>query len=212
MSTWYWQKAGRSQPQGPIAANELRDLALSSRLGRNDLVWKEGMKEWVKASQLNGLFEAPSKRQRSAQVKSPSTRTTRTPNPRSNHIADTYATAKLGAVGLQYEGNPTYFSYRGRLRRTHYILQSLAFSILFGLIHIAVGENSLEAAVIMLTTAIVTAVLHSFSVVKRLHDLNLSGVFYWVCLIPLVNIIFWFFVLFVRGTRGGNNYGPDPRN
>ena len=58
---------------------------------------------------------------------------------------------------------------------------------------------------------IVTAILTSFPQVKRLHDLDLSGWYYWLGLIPLVNLIFGLYVMFGRGTIGPNKYGPDPR-
>lgn len=46
--------------------------------------------------------------------------------------------------------------------------------------------------------------------IKRLHDLNQSG---WLCLlncIPILNLFFGLYLIFARGTAGGNRYG-DPR-
>ncbi|MEJ2123511.1 MAG: DUF805 domain-containing protein [Alphaproteobacteria bacterium] len=45
---------------------------------------------------------------------------------------------------------------------------------------------------------------------KRLHDMGYTG---WLCvlgLIPLVNIIMLFWLGFVKGQEGPNEYGPDP--
>lgn len=47
--------------------------------------------------------------------------------------------------------------------------------------------------------------------VRRLHDMNMSGLLVIFALIPYINIIFFLSVLFIRGTRGKNQYGPDPR-
>ena len=46
--------------------------------------------------------------------------------------------------------------------------------------------------------------------VKRLHDLDKSGWYYLLVLVPLVNLILGLCLLFVPGTRGSNEYGPDP--
>ncbi len=46
--------------------------------------------------------------------------------------------------------------------------------------------------------------------VRRLHDLDKSGWWYWIALIPLIGgiiLIVWFAM---EGTRGANRYGPDP--
>lgn len=46
--------------------------------------------------------------------------------------------------------------------------------------------------------------------VRRLHDTNRSGWWYWIVLIPIVGwilLIVWFAT---KGTTGDNEYGPDP--
>lgn len=46
--------------------------------------------------------------------------------------------------------------------------------------------------------------------IRRLHDLNGSG--FWVILVfvPLVNIVFFLWLLIKKGTEGDNDYGADP--
>ena len=52
--SWYISVGGvRSGPHEP---NALRNLVASGRLGPSDLVWSEGMTEWVAASKIKGLF------------------------------------------------------------------------------------------------------------------------------------------------------------
>jgi hypothetical protein len=54
-----WQVARPGQPVGgPYAAHELRKLVASGELLPSDLVWKPGMRRWMPASQLTGLFDA----------------------------------------------------------------------------------------------------------------------------------------------------------
>ena len=51
---WYYSK--NNQQQGPVSAEQLKQLAASRRLQPTDLVWKEGMSQWTIASSINGLF------------------------------------------------------------------------------------------------------------------------------------------------------------
>ncbi len=53
--------------------------------------------------------------------------------------------------------------------------------------------------------------LPSISVtVRRLHDTNRSGWWYWLALIPLIGFIVLLVFLVGKGTDGDNDYGPDP--
>lgn len=55
--------------------------------------------------------------------------------------------------------------------------------------------------------------LPSISVtVRRLHDTNRSGWWYWLALIPLIGIIVLIVWWATEGTRGQNKYGDDPLN
>lgn len=51
---WYYTKNG--QPMDPVPLAELKRLASAGDLKPNDLVWKEGMPNWVKASTTKELF------------------------------------------------------------------------------------------------------------------------------------------------------------
>lgn len=46
---------------------------------------------------------------------------------------------------------------------------------------------------------------------QRLHDLDKSGALIPVMLIPVVNVLFLLVLIFKVGTKGDNQYGPDPR-
>ena len=53
--------------------------------------------------------------------------------------------------------------------------------------------------------------LPSISVqVRRLHDTNRSGGWYWLSLVPIIGIIIVFVWMVTKGTDGDNDYGPDP--
>src|SRR4051794_11848329 len=54
---WYYSRSGATI--GPVSAVELKRLASGGQLSPSDLVWKEGMPDWVAAEQLKGLFVVP---------------------------------------------------------------------------------------------------------------------------------------------------------
>jgi hypothetical protein len=54
---WYYVQQG--QRQGPVAEEELKQLASSGQLKPTDKVWKQGMAVWTEASQVDGLIPPP---------------------------------------------------------------------------------------------------------------------------------------------------------
>jgi TM2 domain-containing membrane protein YozV len=51
---WYYSVDG--DRQGPIASAELKKLAEAKTIKPDDLVWKDGMPDWVQAKTIKGLF------------------------------------------------------------------------------------------------------------------------------------------------------------
>ena len=54
---WHYINADHQQV-GPVTATELKALAANGAIQPHDFVWREGLTDWVKASQLKGLFSA----------------------------------------------------------------------------------------------------------------------------------------------------------
>jgi hypothetical protein len=52
----HWHYAKGSEKHGPITAAQLKELATTGQLAPDDLVWREDMQEWRKASTVKGLF------------------------------------------------------------------------------------------------------------------------------------------------------------
>ena len=46
--------------------------------------------------------------------------------------------------------------------------------------------------------------------IRRLHDLNKSGWLILIAIVPLIDIAFFIYLLACPGTRGNNDYGPEP--
>lgn len=51
---WHYSKGG--ERHGPVSSEQLKQLAASGQIQPTDLVWRDGMAEWQKASAVKGLF------------------------------------------------------------------------------------------------------------------------------------------------------------
>lgn len=65
---------------------------------------------------------------------------------------------------------------------------------------------------LLIIYAILIAIPSISILIRRLHDTNRSGGFYFIQLIPYVGEIWLFVLTLLPGTVGYNNYGPDPNN
>ena len=59
-SQWYYKTESEQVKTGPISDRELKQLAVDARIGPNDYVWREGLRDWVYASKVKGLFGSTS--------------------------------------------------------------------------------------------------------------------------------------------------------
>jgi len=70
-----------------------------------------------------------------------------------------------------------------------------------------------ETGTVLLVAVILLVFIPQLSVtVRRLHDLDRSGWWFWLGLVPLVGgliLLVWFCM---KGTEGDNQYGPNPLN
>ena len=104
-----------------------------------------------------------------------------------------------------------WFSYTGRLKPFDYWVKGFAPGILLGLLAMRL-EASLNAhGLLFLLFVLFSLWPGSALLVKRWHDRNRSGWFYFVLLIPVVGLV-WTLVEAgcLRGTIGDNRFGPDP--
>jgi hypothetical protein len=53
---WHYNKKG--QQSGPVSTTELKSLVLKGEITQTDMVWKDGMEDWVSAEKINELFVA----------------------------------------------------------------------------------------------------------------------------------------------------------
>jgi uncharacterized membrane protein YhaH (DUF805 family)/DNA-directed RNA polymerase subunit RPC12/RpoP len=104
-----------------------------------------------------------------------------------------------------------YFSFDGRISVADYWIKGFLVIFPLGLLALlvdtAMGASGIIYAIFLIASIWTGAAL----LVKRWHDRNKSGWYYWILFIPLVGPI-WTLVEAgcLQGTKGGNRYGPDP--
>lgn len=101
-----------------------------------------------------------------------------------------------------------YVTFSGRARRSEYwyfFLFNLIASFVASALDMALGTMILQALVAL------GLLLPAISVtVRRLHDKDKSGWWYWLILIPVIGWIVLLVWFVQSGTDGDNRFGPDP--
>jgi len=96
-----------------------------------------------------------------------------------------------------------YATFSGRARRSEFwffVLFNTIVSIILSVLDIVLGIGLLN------TLYSLAVLVPSIAVgVRRMHDTENSG---WFLLIPIYNLI----LAFTEGTKGENEYGPDPKS
>tara|TARA_Y100001954_G_scaffold205010_1_gene226732 strand:+ start:916 stop:1293 length:378 start_codon:yes stop_codon:yes gene_type:complete len=107
------------------------------------------------------------------------------------------------------------FSWKGRCSRTEYVIRILGIIVLI-IISWLLMIISIETNTSIFTNlSIVITIFYVLQVIpldiRRLHDLNFSG--WWVLLttIPYLGMILFIPFIFLKGTKGSNKYGEEPK-
>lgn len=111
-----------------------------------------------------------------------------------------------------------YANFNGRARRREYWMFQLATFIIYIALFIVVAILGAIADFLgtigglLLLVAMLGLLVPNIAVlVRRLHDINKSGWFYFVSLIPLVGGFYLLYLLVTEGDKGANQYGEDPK-
>ena len=115
-----------------------------------------------------------------------------------------------------------YANFKGRARRSEYWyfqlfnLIILLSSLIIGAVIGSLFDNTfggVVAAYIVFAIYTLLTIIPAFAViVRRLHDVDKSGWFYFIILIPLIGSIWLLVLFFTEGTIGTNQYGSDPKS
>ncbi|WP_370688431.1 DUF805 domain-containing protein [Chryseobacterium sp. EO14] len=110
-----------------------------------------------------------------------------------------------------------YADFSGRARRTEYwmyLLFNLIFAVIAAILDNILGLKftpEIPYGYLYLLYALVTFLPGLAVSVRRLHDVDKSGWFLFISLIPIIGGI-WLLVLYAtEGTQGRNQYGDDPK-
>lgn len=111
------------------------------------------------------------------------------------------------------------FSAEGRIGRLRY----LAFLFLISIVYYGInllflggmaagggGALMVGSMIIFAGVAIAVLVISMFLAIQRLHDINKSGWWILLFIVPLLNLILMMGLWFVSGTDGENDYGLQP--
>ena len=108
----------------------------------------------------------------------------------------------------------------GRLRMLAYTLAAYLFLLPFFVVAAVMGaagadiENNSAASIIFFTVVgvcyLASFVFYFMLAKRRFNDMDKSGWFCILILIPLVNLFIILWLIFGRGTRGENRFGPEP--
>ncbi len=103
-----------------------------------------------------------------------------------------------------------FFTLEGRIDCLSYFY-ILLFTVVVRLVTILMNLDSTPGSILSLIILIGCTWVFVCAVVKRFHDLDMSGANFWRLFIPLYNIYLMFgLLLFRKGTVGANTYGNDP--
>lgn len=118
-------------------------------------------------------------------------------------------------------GEVRFFSPSCRIGRVRYIAHAVVLMLAFGVLMagiVAVGLGNLNngGSMSMFSTIALSLAYLAYTVciwilnIQRCHDLNKSGWFSLLLIIPAVNIFGALYLLFAPGTSGANEYGNRP--
>jgi uncharacterized membrane protein YhaH (DUF805 family) len=119
-------------------------------------------------------------------------------------------------VSWYLEALKKYAVFSGRSRRMEYwyfVLFNIIVGVVLALIDMLIGTFSAVSNIGLLSGIYSLAVLiPTLAVmVRRLHDIDRTGWWILINLIPLIGAIVLLVFALTPGTPGSNSYGPDPK-
>ena len=112
------------------------------------------------------------------------------------------------------------FSIKGRAKRSefnYFMFLLLVFSIIFSSILNITSSSSLNQhtailIIILSITGLFLSITQITVSIRRLHDLGRTGWFVLLLYIPLINLVFIFYLMFAVGSDDKNNYDENSSN
>lgn len=111
-----------------------------------------------------------------------------------------------------------YASFSGRARRKEYWLFTLFHAVILAAGEMLAAVLYTDGSVFSIAFAwavglyLVASIVPTVAVtVRRLHDVDKSGWWYFIGLIPFIGAVWLLILMCTEGTRGPNQFGPDPK-
>ena len=111
-----------------------------------------------------------------------------------------------------------YGTFEGRARRKEYWMFALINAIICVVLSTVATmmmhgstRSALIAYVVILAYCLLILLPSLAVVVRRLHDTDRSGWWFWIQLVPLIGGIVLLVFTVLDGTPGSNQYGPSPK-
>lgn len=138
-----------------------------------------------------------------------------TPQPESLKISQSERATQNRGFFAEYFAELKSFNCKGRLNRARYwkygITTGILSAVVSGVSVVVVGNiDELLGMIVGSVMGLIISILNIPFLIRRAHDLNRSGWFLLIALIPFVNFVFFIYLGFFKGTDGPNSYGPDP--
>lgn len=190
------------------------------RPGQVLVEFESGERSWVPASQVKkrGLSLRPSARPRSAAPTKLESRLLAASR-RANNPFRPVRIPTFHAVPPPADYKQIFFSFDGRIGRRQYwvalvliLLPMIITGSLAAMVAVSSGQRLLYIWLVLLVMSFIPLLWASLAVtVKRCHDLNWSGWWGLLSLVPYLGALVVVTLGFLRGTRGPNEYGQEPR-
>ena len=177
---WYYAVSGSSEKQGPIPEEQLRALIASGELHPNDLVWTDGMANWIAIAQVSAL-------QGAAGPATPTAAPAAQAFPSTPQVA---SAAGPSGVPQGLEGWMTFVAVMNIIGGVFNCLSCVG--IIWGVFMIIAGTSLLGAKnALGLANGIPTDLAPFFAKLKT--TLLMTGIFY---IISIVGMVIWFIFFF----------------
>ncbi len=115
---------------------------------------------------------------------------------------------------------PKIFSFNGRIGRMRYLAYGIGVNMLLSIVMVpllgasaAMGGDPTTSMLGMVAIGVfylITIVVSVMFAKRRLNDLNRSGWWFLLFIIPVVNLLLAIYLIFFPGTDGSNRFGPAP--
>jgi uncharacterized membrane protein YhaH (DUF805 family) len=98
--------------------------------------------------------------------------------------------------------------FEGRMNRLPFLYLQFILALVFGMVTLLVIVSPIDLTYLFIVVALVFTFFNASITVRRFHDINMSGFWTFLYLVPFVGAVLSIMLLFVKGDAWTNKYGP----